>query len=270
MIKKSFLICLLSILLLSCNKKLKNDLPLLNQLKAGIIKASNEHKPLYLPDFTDFDWDLLYIIHPYSTDEMLKNLTSVKELNFDTSIMYSDTISLLLFSKSNRIVKILEYPRNLGDFACLSSTKFSRSETFFEILAENNWLSIKEINFNSNNGPIPLGYQLQRKVLPELVLEIFYKIKDSLDYGNISAKGLTPSEKKKPGENISEYSRIDERFLSELQKEFLILSYEYTDSNYELIIINQHNHSRKFKASRKNIYTWENNTWIDLGGYFYL
>ncbi|MGD8782778.1 MAG: hypothetical protein PVH88_27960 [Ignavibacteria bacterium] len=265
------MICFISTLLFSCSKKIKTDYLLLNKINDAITLASKENKPLTISDITDFEWDYFCIIRPYSTEDMIKKLLSIDELNFDLSIEISDSFSLLVFTKSNSVVKVVEFPANYVDFSRLSSNKFNKSEAVFKIFDHDNWKYLIELDqLDNNNLAIPKGYRIQEIILTSLVIEAFYKIKDSIDYGEISVKGQKPNNTKKIKEKLIDYSRIDEEFLTKLMKKYSILSYTFTDIDYELILINRYNHNTIFKATRQNMYYWKDNVWVDLGGYYYI
>ena len=89
---------------------------------------------------TDFDWDVLYTIPPYSNDDSVRNITGIQDLkNIQTSISNSDSISLFLFVKDDKIVEYLELSRTVADFA--SSRKVQRNRSRFTLKTKDGWTS---------------------------------------------------------------------------------------------------------------------------------
>jgi hypothetical protein len=257
-------------MLLSCSKKEQYDFELFDKLKEEIIKSYVENKLMNISSITDFDWEYLYIIYPYSSEKMIKELTSIQELNFHTSIMYTDMINLLLFVNSSGIIKALEFPRCFGDFSISSKQRFSREEAKFKVIIYKNWVLLHSNENKDKDTPKSDEYLVQKEVLPDIVFDAFYDFKNSLDYEDISTNDLESMLKPKSNNKVNESIRFEDNSLTVLFEEYAILSYSHTKVDYEIILINRFNHFKIFKATRKNLYIWKDNTWVDLGGYYYL
>ena len=98
-----------------------------------IIKSDT--KVLDLNKVTDFEWDTLLILHPYSTLHQVE-----KKLNIDlsqikqTAIESRDDISVLIFYHNRKITKIVEYPRYPGDFAENKIEFIPRKQAIFNVI----------------------------------------------------------------------------------------------------------------------------------------
>lgn len=109
--KKIIGIGILYFSLLSCQFifQLEND----ENLNNAILK--NLNSDIGISDFTkitDFDWDSLIILRPYSSIDKVEtefdlNLTNIKQ----NGIEYSDSYDLIVFLKNKKSVKIVELKR---------------------------------------------------------------------------------------------------------------------------------------------------------------
>ena len=134
---------------LSC-KKIQSDKILEHKIKA--IVTENTDSVLDLESITDFDWDNVLILGPYSNPETVeRNLGIDLSSIMHTGIEIRDDINQLVFLKKNAIVRMVEYPRYpAGDFIVNTNTNLlltpkSRSkfkiETTNDKSAEgNNWI----------------------------------------------------------------------------------------------------------------------------------
>ena len=106
-------------------------------------------------------------------------------------------------------------------------------------------------------------YEAERKKLPPLVFQLFYAVKDSLDYGYIEGHGEPPQ----PEASLEEYSRVTSELLETFEKEYQILQYERIGDDYVLIVSSKANPQEKYKATRMEKYVFSNEQWKSLGGY---
>ena len=107
------------------------------------------------------------------------------------------------------------------------------------------------------------GYEAEKKKLPPLVFQLFYTVKDSLDYGYVEGHGEPP----RPKANLQEYSRVTSELLEAFEKEYQILKYERIGDDYILIVSSKANPQEKYKATRMEKYVLSNGRWKSLGGY---
>ena len=106
-------------------------------------------------------------------------------------------------------------------------------------------------------------YEAEKGKLPPLVFELFYAVKDSLDYGYIEGHEELPQ----PKANLEEYSRVTSELLGAFEKEYQILQYERIGDDYVLIVASKANPQEKYKATRMEKYVFSNGQWESLGGY---
>ena len=108
-------------------------------------------------------------------------------------------------------------------------------------------------------------YKAEKKKLTPLVFELFYAVKNSLDYGWVEGHGEPPQ----PKSNLEEYSRVTSELLEAFEKEYHILQYERIGDDYVLIVSSKTNPQEKYKATRMEKYVLSNGQWESLGGYLY-
>ena len=112
---KNIIPIFLASLLLSCNSP-NNDL---------IISIENElllnnGKSINLSKVTNFEWERVCVINPYSLQE-----NQDKILGFKTQLLVTgnDGVSTLTFIKNNKVLSYINQPRNKGDFLNLLNAK---------------------------------------------------------------------------------------------------------------------------------------------------
>lgn len=77
-------------------------------------------------------WDKVCILGPYSTSKhSYATLGYAWPVEVQSSITSNDSITLLLFVKSQEVIKFVEHPRRDGDFANLSRQCFAREKATF-------------------------------------------------------------------------------------------------------------------------------------------
>lgn len=127
------------------NNNLKNEIVTLAETKLGnknevIIKFEKS---------TDFDWDKLYIITPYTNIEeyaQQKNIEGVRLIN--TDINTNDSDHLLVFISDKEIVSYLHYPREKGDFDTPRKKGYTPDQAVFEVKEsqqDSGWLEMSNI-----------------------------------------------------------------------------------------------------------------------------
>lgn len=106
-------------------------------------------------------------------------------------------------------------------------------------------------------------YEAEKQKLPPLVFELFYAVKDSLDYGYIEGHEDPPQ----PKASLQDYSRVTPELLEAFEKEYQIIQYERIDDDYVLIVSTKAHPQEKYKATRMEKYVFANGQWESLGGY---
>ncbi len=107
---------ILIVLLISCsgNKKLESD-PILVQRLQRQVKSGQPI--LNLGQLTEFQWDSLLILTPYSQVDIIEKRLSIDLSKIKPSkIEFNDGINQLIFFHNGFAVKMIEYPRYPGDF----------------------------------------------------------------------------------------------------------------------------------------------------------
>jgi len=91
-------------------------------LKSFVSKdiSRNGKKIIKIAELTDFDWDIFFIIPPYSNLENEEKITRIDlKVLYKTNIRLREDINVLVFVKNNKVIKYIEFPRYLADFAQL-------------------------------------------------------------------------------------------------------------------------------------------------------
>ena len=98
--------------------------------------------------------------------------------------------------------------------------------------------------------------------LPLPVCELFYAVKESLDYGVLGKE-------RQPLENLTDYRRVTPELLQRLKQDFIVTSYRRKGNSYELIVTSRADSETRYRATRMIKYRWHDGTWVSLGGYLY-
>ena len=127
----------------NCEKDIQPDLE--NSIIDYIEKTVDsdmENKTIKVLDLTSFYWDRLYIFYPYIEEREMKRILKTN-INIDTSIKALDSISLLVFTKDDNIIKVLDFPRVKGDFVSLfKETGYLANEAIFNIEVKDGWIYV--------------------------------------------------------------------------------------------------------------------------------
>jgi hypothetical protein len=112
--KKTIGIGILFLSIISCGYlfQLENDEKLAEEIETEL---NSEKRTVDFAKMTDFDWDSLIILGPYTTVENIEkefdlNLANIRQ----NGINYSDYYDLVVFIKDKKSVKIIELNRRLS------------------------------------------------------------------------------------------------------------------------------------------------------------
>ncbi len=112
--KKTIGIGILFLSIISCGYlfQLENDEKLAEEIETEL---NSEKRSVDFAKMTDFDWDSLIILGPYTTVENIEkefdlNLANIRQ----NGINYSDYYDLVVFIKDKKSVKIIELNRRLS------------------------------------------------------------------------------------------------------------------------------------------------------------
>lgn len=109
------------------------------ELEQRLAEAIRGEKPVDIGSLTDFAWERLYVFPPYTPRrDILEHLGREWNGVEQTGIDRSDDRCLLVFVKGGQVVRFLEFPRKLGDFAGVQALKgLDRNRAVFEIRRQN-------------------------------------------------------------------------------------------------------------------------------------
>ena len=90
----------------------------------------------------EFDWDTMFVFGPYTTEEKI-NDTIGQEWQFakQTSIDENDSITLIIFTKVQKVTTFMEVSRSVADFASLSGEVYSSDNVCFSVDEEGKVIS---------------------------------------------------------------------------------------------------------------------------------
>lgn len=125
------LLFLCSLVFIGVNRlnKIKEDVALKNAI-IEIIEKSNE---IDFSKITDFEWDKMYIFTPYSSPKDILNEEGISTRNSQFNIEYLDTINMIGFIKSDKLVAFVDLPINYMEAGLTNSIVLSKEETKFKI-----------------------------------------------------------------------------------------------------------------------------------------
>ena len=137
--KKAIVIGVLFLSIISCGYlfQLKNDEKLAEKIEKEL---NSENGAIDFAKMTDFDWDSLIILGPYTTIENIEkefdlNLANIRQ----NGIHYSDYYDLFVFIKDKKSVKIVELKRAINSQRKIikkEESKFKPGENGIIILTE--------------------------------------------------------------------------------------------------------------------------------------
>ncbi|MFA9397214.1 MAG: hypothetical protein ACERKV_02980 [Clostridiaceae bacterium] len=111
------------------HNKIQEDQSLITNIQS----EANTSSYLDLDTVTDFKWDEVYIIPPYSVPETIIKDNNLKWTNINQSIKYHDNINLIVFTLNKTVVSYVNLPRNIVDFSLVRSIKLNKNEAIFSI-----------------------------------------------------------------------------------------------------------------------------------------
>lgn len=122
---------LCSLVFISVNRlnKIEEDV----SLKNAIIKTIEKSNEIDFSKITDFEWDKMYIFTPYSSPKDILSEDGISTRNSQFNIEYLDTINMIGFIKSDKLVAFVELPINYMEAGLTNSIVLSKEETKFKI-----------------------------------------------------------------------------------------------------------------------------------------
>ncbi len=135
-----FLVCgMLCFLLAACGYVYSDSklVPIMENAIQTAMQEPDTPAVLQLTTVTDFIWDQVVIMPPYTDPKALE-----KELDLEldrarhTRIIMRDDIHVLLFLKNGETLSFMEYPRAKGDFDISRATVFDTGSALFRLLPQ--------------------------------------------------------------------------------------------------------------------------------------
>ncbi|MCX8156490.1 MAG: hypothetical protein N3J91_08605 [Verrucomicrobiae bacterium] len=116
----------------------KSESGIVRAIERSALAATATTNPIVaVSAVTDFAWDKLFIFSPYTPVDKIHAQLGFKWSEAEkTHIDSSDTFYLLVFVKSNKVVRHVKLPRTLGDFQGLESQNaFAYGSDTFKVLS---------------------------------------------------------------------------------------------------------------------------------------
>ncbi len=120
--------------------KIKEDVA----LKNAIIETVEKSNEIDFNQITNFEWDKMYIFTPYSNPIDILREDGISTRNSQFNIEYLDTINMIGFIKSDKLVAFVELPINYMEVDLTNPTAFSKEESKFKISKD------KKLSFKRN------------------------------------------------------------------------------------------------------------------------
>lgn len=114
--------------------QIKEDTSLIKKIELQVGNSTY----LDLNTITDFQWDKVHIVTPYSQLKTVFEKNNIKPVNINGSIETNDGINLILFTLNNNIVAYVNLPRKIADFPSLESKIFDKSKAKFNLTKDKN------------------------------------------------------------------------------------------------------------------------------------
>ena len=114
--------------------------------------------------------------------------------------------------------------------------------------------------------PEVIEAERQKQIIPVDVWNLFYAVKNSLDYGVVPKGQTIPGPLKK----LTDYRRVTPALLNRADQSFSVGSYSVSGGDYELVVVNRTNPAIRFKATRSAMFVWRSDHWEMVGKYVYL
>lgn len=105
-------------------------------LKNLIIETVQRSNEIDFTKITSFGWDDMYIFTPYSKPKDILQENNISTYNPKFNIEINDTINMIGFVKSGKLVKFVELPRIYGGMDLTNPIKFSKEDAKFNILQD--------------------------------------------------------------------------------------------------------------------------------------
>lgn len=137
-----FILILLGIILLLWGNK-SNEIKEDVALKNIIIETVKKSNKIDFDKITNFEWDAMYVFTPYSNPKDILKEDNISTYTSSFIIERSDTINMIGFVNSNKLVEFVDLPRIYGEADLTNVIKFNKEETKFSILQDKKTILFK-------------------------------------------------------------------------------------------------------------------------------
>ena len=124
-----------------------------------------------------------------------------------------------------------------------------------------------------NEPTVRSPYEIEKRLLPPEVHELFYAVKDSLDYAVVTGDMTGPFEEMpedpSPQESLTDYDRVTPQLLNRFGQTFVVELYAVDGWNYELIVLRRSRPDEKYRATRERMFRWVESRWEPIGPYLH-
>jgi|GEM_PF-5161166 len=142
-------ICICFTLFHACNptRQIYKDESLRKALEEAILKQNEIKYPFVLSinEHTEFTWDKLIIIQPYSALDKLekKGNIDLSIIKHSTYIESQDDFNIIVFFKNNQVIKYIELPTQTCDLHYISAERLNEQGLVFFTPATAKFKTIK-------------------------------------------------------------------------------------------------------------------------------
>ena len=122
-------LCSLVFIGVNLSGKIKEDVDLKNE----IIETVEKSDEIDFNQITNFEWDKMYIFTQYSNPKDILREDGISTRNSQFNIEYLDTINMIGFIKSDKLVAFVELPLNYMETDLINSIFLIKEESKFKI-----------------------------------------------------------------------------------------------------------------------------------------
>ena len=128
---------LLVLHLVAASASCSTILPTESEVATIIQEAMDEPKFLFTLEPTTFEWDRVFFFPPYSSAEVIQDRLGYAWTKAEHSrVTNLDSHTLIVLTKSGRVVHAFDYPRGRGDFSRLVDEAGYPRDAYFAVFPE--------------------------------------------------------------------------------------------------------------------------------------
>jgi hypothetical protein len=145
-IAKHIIFSLFSFLMLYSCANVNQEKKFLSNLENVIQQQTEDAVIINIDSLTEFDWDVLYIFKPYTSNRKINKELGEEWLDSEgLSLLSSESYTLFVFKKNNKIVNDFFVPSKISkEFGFLNAIKYSKDKAKF--ISVNGEYTIRNFN----------------------------------------------------------------------------------------------------------------------------